>query len=168
MDNKINYQIKEKEVRLVDLPEGYNNGIYSIDEARRMASDLGLDLIMISDKVSPVVCKIMEFSKFKYQQKKKEKDTSKKASVLKELKFSPEIAENDLNVKSRKATEFLQDGNKVKVTVEFKGRSIMFKDRGKIALLKLAENVKDYGIPEGMPEMLGKKMFFVLRPKKKQ
>ena len=87
---------------------------------------------------------------------------------MKELKFSPQIAENDLNIKARKAAEFLKEGNKVKITVTFHGRSIMFKDIGKIAILKLAEAVKEDGTPEGMPEMLGKKMFFTLRPKKQQ
>lgn len=166
MGNRLNSQIREKEVRLVDLPDGYNNGVYKIEEALKIARDLELDLIEISNKVQPVVCKIMEYSKFKYQQKKKEKDIKKKPSILKELKFSPEIADNDLNIKAKKASEFLKDGNKVKVTVEFRGRSIMFKDRGKMALLRLSEIVKDDGVSESMPEMLGKKMFFIIKPKK--
>lgn len=168
MSNRINSQIREKEVRLIDLPENYNNGIYKIEDAIRIANEIGSDLIEVSNKTLPVVCKIMEYSKFKYQQKQKEKDGKKKSSVMKELKFSPQIAENDLNIKSRKAAEFLKEGNKVKITVTFHGRSIMFKDIGKIAILKLAEAVKEDGTPEGMPEMLGKKMFFTLRPKKQQ
>ncbi len=166
MGHRLNFQIKEKEVRLIDLPEGYNNGVYKIEEAIKIANDLEADLIEISNKAQPVICKIMEFSKFKYQQKKKEKEIKKKPSILKELKFSPEIADNDLNIKSKKASEFLKEGNKVKVTVSFHGRSIMFKDRGRVALLRLADMVESDGIPESMPEMMGKKMFFIIKPKK--
>ena len=165
-EHKINSSIREYEVRLVDLPQGYENGIYKTDVALGMAEELEADLILISDKSKPVICKIMEYSKFKYEKKKKEKDLKKKTSVLKELKFSPDIAENDLVIKSKKAIEFLGEGNKVRVTVQFKGRGIVFKDRGTIVLLKLAELVQEVGVPESMPELNGKRMSFTLRPKK--
>jgi MoxR-like ATPase len=96
----------------------------------------------------------------------REKDLKKKTSVLKELKFSPDIAENDLLIKSKKAIEFLNEGNKVRVTVQFKGRGIVFKDRGTIVLLKLAELAQEAGIPDSMPELNGKRMSFTLKPKK--
>lgn len=165
-EHKINTNIKETDVRLVDLPEGYENGIYKIDVALRISEEIGSDLILISNKTKPVICKVMDYSKFKYEKKKKEKDLKKKTSVLKELKFSPEIAENDLLIKSKKAAEFLNDGNKVRVTVQFKGRGITFKDRGAIVLLKLAELVQEVGLPESMPELNGKRMSFTLKPKK--
>lgn len=165
-EHKINSNIREYEVRLVDLPDNYENGVYKIDVALGMAEELNADLILISDKVKPVICKIMEYSKFKYEKKKKEKDLKKKTSVLKELKFSPDIAENDLIIKSKKAIEFLSEGNKVRVTIQFKGRGIVFKDRGTIVLLKLAELVQEVGLPESMPELNGKRMSFTLRPKK--
>lgn len=165
-EHKINSNIREHEVRLVDLPEGYENGVYKIDVALRISEELGSDLILISDKIKPSICKVMDYSKFKYEKKKKEKDLKKKTSVLKELKFSPDIAENDLVIKSKKAVEFLNEGNKVRVTVQFKGRGIVFKDRGAIVLLKLAELVEEAGLPESMPELVGKRMSFTLKPKK--
>jgi len=165
-EHQINTNIKEFEVRLVDLPENYENGVYRTEVALRMAEELDSDLILISDKTKPVICKIMDYSKFKYEKKKREKDLKKKTSVLRELKFSPDIAENDLLIKSKKAIEFLNEGNKVRVTIQFKGRGIVFKDRGTIVLLKLAELVQEVGIPESMPELNGKKMFFTLKPKK--
>lgn len=165
-DHKINSDIREREVRLVDLPEGYENGVYKIDVALQMAEGLESDLILISDKTNPVICKIMDYSKFKYEKKKKEKDLKKKTSVLKELKFSPDIADNDLSIKAKKAIEFLSEGNKVRVTIQFKGRGIVFKDRGTIVMLKLAELVQEVGVPESMPELVGKKMSYTLKPKK--
>lgn len=165
-EHKINSNIREREVRLVDLPENYENGIYKIDVALTIAEELEADLILISDKSKPVICKIMDYSKFKYEKKKKEKDLKKKTSVLKELKFSPDIAENDLIIKSKKAIEFLTEGNKVRVTIQFKGRGIVFKDRGTLVLLKLAELVQEVGLPETLPELNGKRMSFTLRPKK--
>lgn len=165
-EHKINSNIREAEVRLVDLPETHENGVYKLDVALRMAEELDSDLILISDKSKPVICKIMDYSKFKYEKKKKEKDLKKKNSVLKELKFSPDIAENDLAIKSKKAIEFLSEGNKVRVTVQFKGRGIVFKDRGTIVLLKLAELAQEVGLPETMPELSGKRMSFTLKPKK--
>ena len=165
-EHKINTNIKEFEVRLVDLPDDYEDGIYKTDVALRIAEELGSDLILISDKAKPVICKIMDYSKFIYEKKKKEKDLKKKTSVLKELKFSPDIAENDLLIKSKKAIEFLNEGNKVRVTVQFKGRGIVFKDRGTIVLLKLAELAQEAGVPDSMPELNGKRMSFTLKPKK--
>lgn len=167
-EHRLNLKIRENEVRLVEMPEGYENGVYSISSALQFAEELNCDLIEISNKVKPVVCKIMEYSKFKYDKKKKEKDLKKKSSVsiLKELKFTPDIADNDLNIKSKKAIEFLTEGNKVRVTVQFKGRGIVFKDRGTLVLLKMAKIVEEYGLPETMPELTGKRMSFVLKPKK--
>lgn len=167
-EHRLNSNIREYEVRLVDLPENYDNGVYKLESALRIAEELNCDLIEISGKSKPVICKVMEYSKFKYDKKKKEKDLKKKStvSVMKELKFSPDIADNDLNIKSKKAIEFLTEGNKVRVVVQFKGRGIVFKDRGTIVLLKLAKLIEDIGIPESMPELIGKRMSFTIKPKK--
>ena len=166
-EHKINSNIREAEVRLVDLPETHENGVYKLDVALRMAEELDSDLILISDKSKPVICRIMDYSKFKYEKKKKEKDLKKKTSVLKELKFSPDIAENDLAIKAKKAIEFLDEGNKVRVTVQFKGRGIVFKDRGEILLLKFVTELEDVGTVEQLPKLEGKRMIIMINPKKK-
>lgn len=165
MENRINQQIKATEVRLVSLPSQYQDGVYSLTEALKIANELGMDLIEISSKSTPVVCKIMEFSKFQYEQKKREKDNKKRSSQLKEMWLSPEIGDHDLETKARKSAEFLKDGDKVKVTMLFKGRTIMFKERGEITMLKFAEMLAEVGVPEALPKLEGKRMFFIIRPK---
>lgn len=168
MENLINQQIKAKEVRLVALPEGYTDGVYPIAEAVKIANTLGLDLIEVSTNSAPPVCKIMEYSKFQYEQKKKEKENKKnqKNSQLKEMSLSPDIGDHDLETKARKSKEFLEKGDKVKVTILFKGRKIVFKERGELVMLKFADILKDFGTPEAMPKLEGKRMFFTLKPKK--
>lgn len=148
------------------MPANYQDGIYPIAEALRIANELGLDLIEISSKSSPVVCKIMEFSKFQYEQKKRDKDNKKKkSSQLKEMWLSPEIGDHDLETKARKSAEFLKDGDKVKVTMLFKGRTIMFKERGEITMLKFADMLAEFGVPEALPKLEGKRMYFLIKPK---
>ena len=164
--HRINSNIRELEVRLVDLPGNYEDGVYKLSEALRISEELNLDLIEISNKSKPVICKIMDYSKFKYDKKKKEKEIKKKAPSLRDLKFSPDITDNDLAIKSKKTLEFLSDGDKVRITVQFKGRGIVFKDRGTLVLLKLASMVEGVGIPESLPELNGKKMSFIIKPKK--
>lgn len=169
MENRINQQIKVAEVRLVQLPNGYTDGVYSISEAMKIANNLGLDLIEISSKSSPTICKIMEFSKFQYEQKKKKKENEKnqKSGQLKEIGLSPDIGNHDLETKARKGKEFLEKGDKIKVTLLFKGRTIAFKERGDIVMLKFAEMLQDFGVPEAMPKLEGKKMSFLIKPKPK-
>ena len=168
MKNRINQQIKENEVRLVGLPEAYTDGVYPIAEALKIANTLQLDLIEISNKSTPIICKIMEFSKFKYEQKKKDKDNKKNQQIseLKEIGLSPAIGDHDLETKARKSKEFLERGDKVKVVLLFKGRTIVFKERGEIVMLKFAEMLKEVGVPESMPKLEGKRMSFTLKPKK--
>lgn len=167
MENRINQQIKANEVRLVSLPAEYKDGIYPIAEALKIANTLDFDLIEISSTSTPPVCKIMELSKFQYEKKKKEKDNKKnqKTSQLKEIGLSPDIGDHDLETKARKGKEFLERGDKVKVVLLFKGRTIVFKERGELTMLKFADKLKDSGTPEAMPKLEGKRMSFIIRPK---
>lgn len=167
MEHRINQQIKAENVRLVGLPTAYTDGIFSLSEAMKIANTLQLDLIEISSKTSPVVCKIMEYSKFLYEIKKKEKESKKKNSQMKEMWLSPEIGDHDLETKARKSKEFLEKGDKVRATLLFKGRTIAFKDRGQIVMLKFAELLQDVGVPESLPKLEGKKLSFTIKPIKK-
>lgn len=170
LKKRINEQIRINEVRLVALPEGYTDGIYTIGEALKIANELGSDLIEISLSDKGSICKIMEFSKFQYEIKKKEKDSKKnqKGGQLKEVGLSPNIGDNDLETKVRKSKEFLEDGDKVKVIMLFKGRNIAFKDRGEIVMLKFANMLDKVGVPESMPKLEGKKMMFIIKPLQKK
>lgn len=162
----INDRIKSVEVRVV---EGLPNGVYSTSEALREAEKIGFDLVLISPNANPPVCKVVDFKKFLYQEKQKEKDLVKNQTkvVVKEVRFTPNIGDNDYEVKKKKAIEFLIKGNKVKASVFFKGRTIMFKEKGELVLVKLASEIEEYGIPEGVPKMESKnRMGFIIKPKK--
>lgn len=166
--HQINHQIKVKEVRLIDLPEGQTNGIYPIEVAMKLARDQGLDLIQVSVNTSPCVCKIMEYSKFKYELEKKEKELKKKQKIIsvKEIRLSQNIGENDLQTKVRQSIEFLKRGDKLKAYVFFKGREIAFKKQGEIVLFKFASLVEEFGVPEKLPNLEGKTLSFIIKPKK--
>jgi translation initiation factor IF-3 len=146
-----------------------NTGIYSLSEALRIADELELDLVEISPKADPPVCKIIDYSKFLYQQKKKQKEMKAKSVkvVLKEIRFGPQTDEHDFNFKLKHAEKFLKEGAKVKAFVFFKGRSILFKEQGEILLLKLATALEDIGIVEHLPKLEGKRMIIYISPKKK-
>jgi len=133
-----------------------------------MADDLDLDLVEISPKADPPVCKIIDYSKFMYDQRKKHKELASKALkvVIKEIRFGPNTSDHDYDFKKKHAIEFLKAGNKVKAFVFFRGRSIVFKDKGEILLLRLAQDLEEYGKVEHMPSMDGKKMNITLAPKK--
>lgn len=135
-----------------------------------MAQNQGLDLVEISSKANPPVCKIIDYSKFKYEQKKKQKEIKAKAHkvVLKEIRFSPNTDDHDFNFKLKHAMNFLEDGSKVKAYVHFVGRTIVFKERGEILLLKFAQALEDYAKVEQMPKLEGKRMFLMLSPKVKK
>ena len=150
--------------------EGVDPKICSIDEAIKIAKNLGLDLVEISPKVDPPVCKVIDYKKFIYDQKKKQKAIKSKAQkvVIKELRFGPNTGEHDFDFKLKHARSFLADGAKVKAFVFFRGRSIVFKDQGHILLLKLAQALEDIGVVENMPKLEGKKMIMIIAPKKKQ
>ncbi len=165
---RINERIRVPQVRLVgDNIE--NQGIYTLRDALKMADSLDLDLVEISPKAEPPVCKIIDFSKFLYQQKKKQKEIKAKTVkvVVKEIRFGPQTDEHDFNFKLRHAEKFLQEGAKVKAYVFFKGRSILFKEQGEILLLKFATALEDFGKVEQLPKLEGKRMTIFISPKKK-
>ena len=145
-------------------------GIYPIRKARDIARDLGLDLVEISPKAQPPVCKIMEYKKSRYEQKKREKALKSKATkvVIKEIRFGPNTDEHDFEFKKKHAVKFLESGAKLKAYVFFKGRSIVFKDQGQILLLRLAQELEEYGTVEQMPKLEGKRMIMFIAPKKKK
>ena len=148
--------------------ENIESGVYSIERALQLAQEEGLDLVEISAKAVPPVCKIIDYSKFKYEQKKKQKEIKARAhkTVVKEIRFGPNTEEHDFNFKVKHAINFLKDGAKVKAYVHFVGRPIVFKERGEILLLKFAQALEDYAKVDQMPKLEGKRMFLFLSPKK--
>lgn len=142
-------------------------GIYSINEAIRLADELDLDLVEISPNADPPVCKIIDYQKFLYHQKKKQKELKAKAAkiVVKEIRFGPNTDDHDYNFKLKHAIKFLEDGAKVKAFVFFKGRSILFKEKGEILLLRLAQDLEEYGKVEQLPKLEGKRMIMFFSPK---
>ncbi len=165
--HRINDKIYARQIRLVR--EGKEPIIMATTEALKQAEEAGLDLVEISPKADPPVCKILDYRKFLYNQKKKEKELKAKQSkvVLKEIRFGPNTDDHDFNFKLAHAKKFLEEGNKVKAYVFFRGRTIVFKDRGEILLLRLAQELEDYGIIEQMPKLEGKRMIMMINPKKK-
>lgn len=145
-------------------------GIYSIAQARNIADDLGLDLVEISPKADPPVCRVIDYKKFLYEQKKKQKELKAKSTkiVVKEIRFGPNTDDHDYNFKLKHAEKFIQEGAKVKAYVFFKGRTILFKEKGEILLLKLAQALEEDATVESMPKLEGKKMIMMLAPKKKK
>jgi translation initiation factor IF-3 len=164
--NLINEQIRAREVRLVG--DNVEPGIYSIHDALSKADELELDLVEISPNAEPPVCKILDYQKYLYQQKKKAKEIKAKATkvVIKEIRFGPQTDDHDYNFKLKHAMGFLQEGSKVKAYVFFKGRSILFKEQGEVLLLRFANDLEDYGKVEQMPLLEGKRMIIMLSPKK--
>jgi translation initiation factor IF-3 len=148
--------------------ENVEVGIYPIRQARAMAEEQGLDLVEISPKAVPPVCKIIDYKKYLYEQKKREKAMKAKATkvTIKEIRFGPQTDEHDYEFKKKHAIKFLQDGAKLKAFVFFKGRSIIFKEQGQILLLKLAQELEEYGKVEQMPKLEGKRMIMFIAPKK--
>ena len=163
----VNERIKAREVRLVG--DNVENGVYSIHEALRIAEDLELDLIEISPNAAPPVCKVLDYQKFLYQQKKRLKEQKAKSTkvVVKEIRFGPQTDDHDYNFKLKHAVELLKEGSKVKAYVFFKGRSILFKEQGEVLLLRFANDLEDYGKVEQMPLLEGKRMIIMISPKKK-
>ncbi len=146
-----------------------NQGIFAFRDALKLADELELDLVEISPKAEPPVCKIIDYSKFLYQQKKKQKEMKAKTVkvVIKEIRFGPNTDEHDFNFKLKHAEKFLKEGAKVKAFVFFKGRSILFKEQGVILLLRLATSLEEIGSVEQMPKLEGKRMTMYISPKKK-
>lgn len=166
-EHRLNRDIRVPEVRLVG--ENIEQGVYKTDEAIRIAQELELDLVEISPNAVPPVCRIVDYNKFLYDKKKKEKEikAKQKKTEVKEIRFTPNTDDHDLDFKQKHAQKFLQEGSKVKIYVQFKGRAIQFKDRGELLLLQFAEALKDYGMLEAMPNLEGKKMIAYIAPKKK-
>jgi translation initiation factor IF-3 len=152
-------------VRLVG--DNVEIGIYPISKALDIAQDLELDLVEISPKADPPVCKVIDYKKFLYEQKKREKAIKANATkvVIKEIRFGPQTDEHDFEFKKRHAEKFLKEGAKLKAFVFFKGRSIVYKDQGEILLLKLAQELEEYGKVEQMPQLEGKRMTMFIAPK---
>jgi translation initiation factor IF-3 len=166
-EHRTNHMIKAVEVRLVG--ENVEPGIYQTVEASKIAKELELDLVEISPGANPPVCKIIDYNKFLYEEKKKKKEmkAKSKTSEVKEIRFTPNTDEHDFEFKVKHAEKFLGDGDKVKAHVQFKGRAIMFKERGELLLLKFADRLKDVGALEGLPKMEGKRMLVMFAPKAK-
>lgn len=148
--------------------ENVEQGVYSIEVALRKADDLGLDLVEISPNAAPPVCKITDYQKFLYQQKKREKEMKLKATkiVVKEIRFGPQTDDHDYNFKLKHAQEFLKEGCKVKAYVFFKGRSILFKEQGEVLLLRFANDLEELAKVDSLPTLEGKRMIIMLSPKK--
>jgi translation initiation factor IF-3 len=164
-EHRTNHMIRVPEVRLVG--DNIEPGIYPTIDAAKMAQELQLDLVEISPGANPPVCKIIDYNKFLYDEKKKKKEmkAKSKTSEVKEVRFTPNTDDHDFEFKCKHAEKFLLDGNKVKAHVQFKGRAIMFKERGELLLLKFADRLKDVGALEGMPKMEGKRMLVMFAPK---
>ena len=165
----INEEIRAPKVRLVgdNIPEP---GIYPISAAMKMADEMELDLVEITAKADPPVCKILDYQKYLYQQKKKAKEMKQNATkiVIKEIRFGPNTDEHDFQFKLKHAQEFLGEGSKVKASVFFRGRSIQFADQGEKLLLRFAVELEEYGRAENMPKLEGKRMTMMIAPVKKK
>lgn len=157
--------IRVPQVRLVG--DNVQVGVYPIQDALRMAQEQQLDLVEISPQADPPVCKIIDYNKFLYEKKRKEKEmkAKSKSAEVKEIRFTPGTDDHDFDFKSKHAEAFLKEGNKVKAYVQFKGRAIMFKERGELLLLKFAERLAEVGQPEALPKMEGKRMLIIFAPK---
>jgi translation initiation factor IF-3 len=165
---RVNERITAPRVRVVG--ENIKVDVYPIHVAIKLAQEQGLDLVEISPNADPPVCKVVDYSKFKYEQKKKQKEIKANAqkTVVKEIRFGPNTEEHDFNFKVKHAVGFLGEGSKVKAYVHFVGRAIVYKERGEILLLKFAQALEEYGKVEDMPHLEGKRMFMMLAPKGKK
>lgn len=165
----INDEIRATQVRLVgdNISEP---GVYPIAQAMKMADEMELDLVEISGKADPPVCKILDYQKYLYQQKKKAKEMKQNSTkiVIKEIRFGPNTDEHDFQFKLKHAQEFLSEGSKVKASVFFRGRSIQFADQGEKLLLRFAVELEEYGRAEHMPQLEGKRMIMMIAPAKKK
>ncbi len=177
--HRINELIRIPKIRLVgdnleaigtEIGQKVEVGVYATYQALQWAEEIGLDLVEISPKADPPVCKIIDYKKFIYDQKKKEKELKAKTSktVIKEIRFGPNTDDHDFNFKLRHAQNFLTEGAKVKAYVHFRGRSIVFKDRGELLLLRFLKELEEYGAAEAMPKMEGRRMIVMIAAKKKK
>ena len=163
----INEEIRVAEVRLIDVT-GEQLGIVSASQALDAAYEKGLDLVMIAPNSKPPVCRIMDYQKYRFDQAKKEKEAKKKQRIveIKEVRLSPNIGDHDFDVKLKNAKKFLEEGNKVKVSIRFRGREVTHSDLGKDVLTKFAEDISDTGVVDKAPKMEGRNMVMFLSPKR--
>jgi len=164
-EHRINHHIRVPQVRLVG--DNVEVGVYPTQEALKIAQAQELDLVEISPTADPPVCKVIDYNKFLYDKKKKEKEikAKSKATEIKEIRFTPNTDDHDFDFKAKHAEGFLKDGNKVKAYVQFKGRAIQFQDRGQLLLLKFAERLAEFGTLENMPKLEGRRMLAMIGPK---
>ena len=162
---RVNERITAPRVRVVG--ENIKSDVYPIQEAIKVAQQQGLDLVEISPNADPPVCKVIDYSKFKYEQKKKQKEIKSNAqkTVVKEIRFGPNTDDHDFNFKVKHAVNFMKEGAKVKAYVHFAGRSIVYKERGEILLLKFAQALEEVGKVEQLPKLEGKRMYMMVAPK---
>jgi translation initiation factor IF-3 len=167
-EHRINEEIVGPEVRVVG--EDIEPGVYPVAVALKLAQAKEVDLVEISPQAVPPVCRIVDYNKFLYEKKKKDKEQKAKSkqSEVKEIRFTPNTDDHDFDFKSKHAAKFLQDGDKVKCYVQFRGRAIMFQERGELMLLKFAERLAEWGSLESMPKMEGRRMIAIFTPKKKK
>src|ERR1043166_1877843 len=167
-EHRTNHMIRVPQVRLVG--DNVTVGVYPTQDAIKLAQEQGLDLVEISPNADPPVCKIIDYNKFLYEKKRKEKEmkAKSKASEVKEIRFTPNTDDHDFDFKAKHAESFLKEGNKVKAYVQFKGRAIQFQERGQLLLLKFAERLTDIGVLENMPKMEGRRMLAMFAPKGKK
>jgi len=162
---RVNERIRAPEIRLIG-PEGENIGVVTPERAMQIAEEAGLDLVEISPNAAPPVCKVMDFGKFKYESQKREAEARKKQKIIeiKEVKFRPNTDTHDYQVKLKNVVRFLENGDKVKVTLRFRGREMAHQDLGRILLERVAEDVKELGKIENMPRMEGRQMVMMIGP----
>ncbi|WP_166512347.1 translation initiation factor IF-3 [Desulfallas thermosapovorans] len=168
-EHRINENIRVREIRVVDV-DGKQLGVLPTREAFKLAEERQLDLVEIAPQAKPPVCRIMDYGKFRYEQSKREKEARKNQRIInvKEVKLRPNIDDHDFNVKAKNAIRFLKDGDKVKVTIMFRGRQIVHPDLGKKLLERMAEQVTDLANVERQPKLEGKNMIMILAPKQQQ
>ncbi|MGB0166969.1 MAG: translation initiation factor IF-3 [Luteibaculum sp.] len=166
--HKINEEIRSPKIRLVG--DNVDVDVYSVADALKIAEEQGLDLVEISPNADPPVCKVIDYKKFLYEQKRKQKELKAKQTkvTVKEIRFGPNTDDHDFNFKLNHAKKFLEEGSKVKAYVFFKGRTIVFKERGEILLLKFAQALEEYGTVESLPKLEGKRMIMMFTPKVKK
>lgn len=165
--HNINDKISHSQVRLVG--DDIKSDIYSIQDALAIAEEMGVDLVEINSTTNPPICRVIDYQKFLYEKKKKDKENKKNTTtnVTKEVRLSPNISDNDFNTKLKQSVEFLKDGFKVKVQLQFKGRGIVYKDQGELVMLKFAQQLADFGKVEQLPKLEGNRMLMFVAPKKK-
>ncbi|WKY49219.1 translation initiation factor IF-3 [Eubacteriaceae bacterium ES3] len=167
IQHEINNEIRDREVRVID-ENGEMLGVMATKDALRLSDDKNLDLVKVSPNAKPPVCKILDYGKFRYEeiQRAKEAKKNQKAVVIKEIRMSVRVEEHDINVKVKNCLKFLEQGNRVKVSIRFRGREMAYTDRGKDVLLDFAERASEFGVIEKAPKMEGRSMVMFLSPKK--